>query len=382
MKIVYVAMSNSRISGVERKILNQYEVMKKKCEAYLYLLFNDFPEREYFDFLYSKKINFILPQKRKNIFRNRYEKLISTAFEIKEKFDFNDTILYVRYPISDGIFLKFCNILSKYIIVTEHQIKENAYISGGKLQIRLLPEIFYGNVVRKKIDRFVGVTKEITEFQKSKCPKNKNFHGITIGNGINAELIKVRQYEYKDESTNVLFVGTPYPSHGLDRFLKSLYLYRKLEGGKSIIFHVVGESKYISEYKKMAEKLELQNIVRFYGHKSGRDLEYLYNICDLALGSIALHRKKLKETSELKAREYCAKGIPFICSSADNDFPTSFKYRLLVPSGDGPIDLKKILDFKYEVCTIKNHPMEMHYYALEKLDWNEKIKSLIQFLRT
>jgi len=98
------------------------------------------------------------------------------------------------------------------------------------------------------------------------------------------------------------------------------------------------------------------------------------------VGSLGIHRIGLKEASILKAREYCARGIPFIYGIADPDFPADFPYILHLPADESPIDIEQVITFADRVLADPDHPQKMHRYAEEHLDWSVKMKRLKDFL--
>ncbi len=53
---------------------------------------------------------------------------------------------------------------------------------------------------------------------------------------------------------------------------------------------------------------------------------------DIAIGTLALYRKKMDEASPLKVREYLAYGIPTIIGYQDTDFPQPVPYLLRLPN--------------------------------------------------
>ena len=97
-------------------------------------------------------------------------------------------------------------------------------------------------------------------------------------------------------------------------------------------------------------------------------------------GLMASHRRGLKEASILKAREYCARGIPFIYGISDPDFPPDFPYILRLPADESPIEIEDVLAFAKDVCADPDHPEKMRRYARENLDWSVKMKRLKEFL--
>ena len=76
--------------------------------------------------------------------------------------------------------------------------------------------------------------------------------------------------------------------------------------------HIVGEGSPIEEYKRIVEKYEIAEHVIFYGLKTGRELDSIYDQCSIGVENLGFHRTGVYRASTLKAREYAAKGLPFI----------------------------------------------------------------------
>jgi hypothetical protein len=132
----------------------------------------------------------------------------------------------------------------------------------------------------------------------------------------------------------------------------------------------------------MADELGIRNSVIFHGFKTGEDLDRLFDQCHIAVGSLGIYRKGLSQTSELKAREYCARGIPSVIACQDPDFPDEYPYVLHVPANDAPISIEQVLAFAQEICTDPGHPAKMRSYARDHLDWAAKMQKLKTFLET
>lgn len=118
----------------------------------------------------------------------------------------------------------------------------------------------------------------------------------------------------------------------------------------------------------------------FHGFTTGKVLDDLFDQCHLAVGSLGIHRKGLTQTPELKGREYCARGIPYIIACGDPDFPTNFPHIFHLPADERPIDIKQVLTFAKKVCADPDHPQTMRRYAEEHLDWSVKMRRLKEFL--
>jgi hypothetical protein len=100
----------------------------------------------------------------------------------------------------------------------------------------------------------------------------------------------------------------------------------------------------------------------------------------VAIGALGIHRKKLSESSTLKSREYCSRGIPYIIASTDPDFPPDFPYLLRIPEDETAIDIEKVLGFVSRIYQDPDHPQKMRRYAEEHLDWSIKMHTLKTFL--
>ena len=161
--------------------------------------------------------------------------------------------------------------------------------------------------------------------------------------------------------------------HGIDRFLYSLLQYRKNGGKEKIKFYIVGEGNETSKLKKIVEdNIELQDIVIFYGFKSGEELDEIYNNSDIALGSLGIHRLKLESVQPLKNREYCTKGLPFIIGFNDPNFKNK-EYVYEVSYDDELIDIEKLIKW-YKNLEIS--PEEIRKDA-EKFTWDIQMKKVL-----
>jgi len=151
---------------------------------------------------------------------------------------------------------------------------------------------------------------------------------------------------------------------------------------KNVKLHLVGEGSAIAYLKKLVTEKGLERQVMFHGFKTGEELDEMFNKCHVAVGSLGLHRLGFRESSVLKDKEYCARGIPFIYSLPDADFPGKSRYRFKVPADDTPLDMTAIMAFCRGILKNKNHTMEMREFAFHNLDWKHKMKKLKLYLQT
>jgi len=306
--------------------------------------------------------------KRRKMLLDKCEELI-----ISHKID----AIYARYPGGDSAFAKFA---SKYgrLIITEHQSLELQEMRINKMWLRYISESIYGASLLRNVAGLVGVTKEICNYELKRS-RDLNKHCLTNGNGIEVSSVPIRKIPVFDgKNLELLSVTQAAKWHGLDRLICGI---AENKNGTKVRLHIVGHGSEISVLKKLVSTLALERSVLFHGFKTGEELDAFFDKCHIAVGSLGIHRKGLTETSELKAREYCTRGIPFFCSSPDADFSRDFPFLLLVPADESPIDLNIVSSFACKVLSDTEHSVKMREYAEENLDWSIKMKKIVEFIK-
>ena len=104
----------------------------------------------------------------------------------------------------------------------------------------------------------------------------------------------------------------------------------KLNTDFKVHFNIFGEGHAYSDLVKLSKELMVSEYVHFHGFKNLSYILPYYQISHIAIGSIGLFRKDLKIAAELKAREYCAIGIPFISEGKDVDFLEDTSFRITI----------------------------------------------------
>lgn len=263
---------------------------------------------------------------------------------------------YFRYPCPIE-YLPFRFFLRKkcFLIFEHNTIEPNEFRLNGIFSIGHIIEILLGKPMRVQSDGIVSVTDEITRYELKRSGKLNKPH-ITIGNGLDVNSVPIRiakPYVDTELELHILCVANVSKWHGLDRLLKGMATYCS---NTCIIFHIAGEGAEIPLLKQLVEKLNLQDSVIFHGFKTGDELDTLFNSCHIAVGSLGIHRIGLNEASILKAREYCARGIPYIIACADPDFPNDFPYIYRVPPDESPWILRKLLNLPKQYAQIQIIP--------------------------
>ena len=291
--------------------------------------------------------------------------------------------LYLRNPRSDPLYLYWLksvkNLLPHIIILSEIPTYpyDREYINCQSIKDKLL--ITLDKLTRKKLKQYIDII-TVVAYQG-------NVFGIpslNINNGINISQIKqINNTKSINHEIQIIGVANVDFWHGYDRVISGLKEYYHNHNNKlKLLFHIISPIKdTISQLKDFTMSYGLSDYVLFHGSKHGEELDKIFNQCHIAVGDLASHRKGLKQTAALKAREYTARGIPFISSVEDPDFSEEFPYILKVAADDNPIDIQQVIDFAKAVYQDTEHSVKMRDYAAQHLDWSIKMKPVIETVK-
>lgn len=384
-KLVYIALVDHEIGGVEQKILGQFDALQGLgTDVHLLLVSNKSLSQNFEQLIKNRPtIHHLLFNQKAGFLTKRFKKF---QFILKSLQEFNaaETTIYMRFPAADPASFWFVKQIKQqgFRLFTEHQQIENPYrqlnFIKGYFVIGIL-DFCFGKPIRKYIDGFVGVCEDITTFESSYV-KNRNKLFLTLGNGIQANDFPARIPTKSSVDLEIIFVGAGYRTNGLHRLIESIKNALSKGNKHSILVHVVGDSNEMQYNKNLVAKYGLEKEFIFYGFKKHKDYEHLFNSSHLAMGTLSFSRIGLHSASTLKLREYCSRGIPFFYAGDDIDFPNDFPYHLKLPDNDFPFDFNLLEEFSRKMQDAENVTEEMQNYAKYFLDWTQKMNKLKDFL--
>lgn len=210
---------------------------------------------------------------------------------------------------------------------------------------------------------------------------NQKVHGvntINILNGIEIKSVPERNIlKFQSDIFSMLIVANISMWHGIDRIVEGIKRYK---GNKKIRLIVVGDGEALPSIKKMVKEAGMDRTVSFEGRKFGKELDSYFDNCDVAIGSLGLHRLKIRP-STLKSKEYMARGIPFVVSKTEeDDFSESvYEYIYFVEENEEPLDIEKIIKWyeKIDLITARN---DMRRYANLNYSWNRQMKRVVDIV--
>ena len=168
---------------------------------------------------------------------------------------------------------------------------------------------------------------------------------IEIRNGIEAVEIQPRRVKEPDGRIHLLAVAMMAPWHGYDRLIEGMHQYYADGGKRDIVLHLVGHGAASDGYQALIENYALRDRVIEHGKMYGASLDAMYDIADIGVGSLGIHRTEVRKTNTLKILEYMAKGIPVICEHSEYGIPENNPYRFTVADDDSALDINAILRF-------------------------------------
>lgn len=314
LKIAYiVAEKLDGEHGVSKKVMNQINFWKN--EGHEVTLF-------YFS---NKDISPIF--KNITVEQIRYKTRLDFIFSLKGKekvLEYNPDLVYFRYYLFTFSFYK---ILKNYKSITEINSNdiEESKISYSKLMRQYL--LYTRNFLLKEVDGFITVTSELEQLVN--CYSSNI---ITIANGINKPFIE-KVNLLKNDEINILFLGSPNQEwHGIDKLINIA------KNMQNCTFHVIGIDNIDNP----------PNNVIQYGFMSYDEYLPIMKMCDVGIGTLALHRNNMMEASPLKVREYLRSGLPIIIGYVDSDFVDDrYKFILKLPNTEANVieNINEIRDF-------------------------------------
>lgn len=204
---------------------------------------------------------------------------------------------------------------------------------------------------------------------------------IKISNGIDFNSIPLKQLQAvsSNEELHLIAVATIHPWHGFDRIIRGVIEYYKTPQKRQVFLHIVGAGvpTVLDGYHQLvSEHKGLKNYVRFYGPLFGKELDALFNQCQMGIGSLARHRSGITHLRSLKNREYAARGIPFVYSETDDDFEKR-NYILKVPADETNISIEDLIRF-YD--SVQLTPQEIRNSIDPELSWKNQMQNILMNL--
>lgn len=147
---------------------------------------------------------------------------------------------------------------------------------------------------------------------------------------------------------------------------------------------MVGDGSELPNYKRLVRERKLEEHFVFHGFMDGRELDDIYNECDIALASLGAYKNNIFLMANLKTREYLAKGIPIVTGCVlDVDKEQNSPYILNLPNDSSPLDIKTIINFYDEVYRDSKDRVirDIRAFAERRFGMDQAMKNVIDYIK-
>ena len=302
-----------------------------------------------------------------------------------DNFDF----IFLRHVNANKSYFKLLNNFSNriYLYIPSNSIMENyrevQYAKKASIVSTLFRWIefyfcFYFNELnlwKNYLSKLKGVVVFTEEFGNILRKKSKGKINIIYNrDGVNCSEIPIRKFNgYSNPKIKLLFMkgsSSNQPWSGLTRLIESI----KQDNKHRFELYVTGNIVNTEDYQ--------EDFIKLTGRLSNEELINLVNEMDLGVSNLANYLIDFNETTNLKSRDYFARGLPFIQANTmpDIEGTTAQNFYLLLPNDNTIIDMNAVADFALKMRQDKEVSQRMRDFAQQKLDWSVTVKELSQNL--
>lgn len=396
LKILYLYSSASSTAGsVQNKVTRQIRALNQAgavCEGFF---FSTDRVQESGD----EKISFHEVERiQKGWFRSARQKaayhraVLNAVAGMKNRYD----CVYYRYPGADISLLRLSRLFRKKIFfehvtaetreirmyARENRFRPNLSSLLGRIEflwIPLLREKIYGREIRRNAAFGICNSEDIARYEQQYT--GNHYPCLILGDAVQVDSFRLRSHPVQNDSFRMIFLkgaSTSADFNGLDRLFKGMAGYK---GDVKLHLYLFG--KNLENEKEQIKQLGIEQMVTTGGYIHPSESDDLFDICQIGIGALAVHRKGIRSTTTMKSREYFARGIPFVYGHDDPDLdtPEASRFCMKVPVSDQDLDMDRIIRWYEDTFKQPGYTESMRKFAEEKLDYRVKMKKLVEFIR-
>ena len=205
---------------------------------------------------------------------------------------------------------------------------------------------------------------------------------VNITNGVDVdEFSSVSHFGSEGEVVLVGVAGTLW-WQAYDRVLEGMRLYREQkrpEDPRVRFVLVGGDLKEMPEFLRQVRERGLEEDVDCPGFLRGEDLLRIYGKADLGVSTLGCYRRGLTRCSSLKAREYCAAGLPFLYAYEDDALDGAPPFALRLPNDPSPVDIGRAVEFTRRFHADPALSEREREFARLRYDWKTILGKVLAF---
>lgn len=308
--LVYETLDLGNPDGVEKKIIAQREMYRAN----------------------GIDMEFHILKKKKGTFWNNPEALSGAEF-----------IYFRRGTVTDFRMIEFLQKIKKQNknVVIFMEIPTFPYENECDKSLRSTVSIRIDRCFRKKLSKFIDRLVIVNHH----CEKVWGIPVLNLVNGMDIATVAPRKPRKPDGKIRICCVAKFSPWHGYERLIRGLRKYYMGSPDIDVDLVMVGTGVETELYERLTKDLDLECHVDFRGKLMGNELDFIYDECDIGCCSLGRYKSGIDVTSELKSREFMAKGMPMICGcKIDVLEDAGYPYAIYFPNNETDIDVKKVVE--------------------------------------
>ncbi len=354
--LLYIAsceIDPQKPTGIQKKIFNQISVLKAQGNFDVILV--GFYKKGII--VFNDNTYKVISGKDKRKLRNDFCKQVCAKKSISK--------CYIRNSICDPSFNALLKALKKKNVFIIIEIPTYPYDEELKDSIKhrlvLCLDKIYRPSMHKFVDRIVTYSDDKTIY---------GIECINIYNGINVFDNKISDRKKANSELHFIGVAKVCDWHGYDRLITGIKdYYNKNDTDEKVYFHVVGDGPALDHCKHLTDHLGVGQNVVFHGFKAGTELDEIYEIADVGVDCLGLHRKKMTHVSSLKSREYASRGLPILCANHLDAIPDDWKYLHMASADNSPVDVLGVVEwFSKLTSECDDYKSDIRSFAEENFD--------------
>lgn len=203
---------------------------------------------------------------------------------------------------------------------------------------------------------------------------------LKTDNGVATETLPVLPCPEMTDTIRLIGVANLSFWHGYDRVISGLAAYNQPKNGPRIVFDIAGSGAERSRLEGQVRTAGLDGVVTFLGPLHGEALQDRMEQAHIGISSVGMHRLDV-DTSNIKSREFCARGLPFVIGYPDRDFGQNLAFVHHISAEDTPLDIAGLIAW-YSALR-QEHPgfsALMRQHAETHLTWHAKMAPVVDWL--
>ncbi|MGE5221288.1 MAG: glycosyltransferase, partial [Omnitrophica WOR_2 bacterium] len=206
---------------------------------------------------------------------------------------------------------------------------------------------------------------------------------FVTGNGFDPDEIQLADFdpaarlELKTpvDAKVIIFTGSLQLWQGIDRLLPAISKF------KDVYLWVIGGGDEQAILQKRAEQHHISARIRWVDWLSNQQLNRYMKASDLAVGPLALDRKRMEEAQPMKVRSYLGAGLPLLYGYYDTKIPDGLPWAQKVDATSLDSIIRGIQTLLLLPARSTIFRQEIRDYALRTLSWDAMASDTLGFIQ-